>query len=151
MLLEVLIAMLIFALGVLGLVGLQANASKESSMAKYRADATLLANELVGEMWVSDRSYAGLSAKFASATPGPGYTAWLARVTATLPRVAEVPPTVTLTQISPLPSLLPGGATGPSDPVLTSSTQVNITIYWRQPADASTAAPHKLVLLTEIK
>jgi type IV pilus assembly protein PilV len=55
MLLEVLIALLIFALGVLGLVGLQARAARDSSQTKYRADATLLANDLLGQMWLTSR------------------------------------------------------------------------------------------------
>jgi type IV pilus assembly protein PilV len=44
MLLEALIAILIFSFGILGLVGLQANAINLSTDAKYRADAALLAN-----------------------------------------------------------------------------------------------------------
>ena len=46
MLLEALIAILIFSLGVLGIVGMQASAVKASRDAKYRADAGLLAARL---------------------------------------------------------------------------------------------------------
>lgn len=51
LLLEVLVALLIFAVGVLGVVGLQAAMTKAQSGAKYRGDAAYLAQELVGNMW----------------------------------------------------------------------------------------------------
>jgi type IV pilus assembly protein PilV len=54
MLLEALIAILIFSLGVLGLVGVQANAIRLSTDAKYRTEAVFLANELIGRLAVVD-------------------------------------------------------------------------------------------------
>ena len=51
MLLEVLIGVLIFSFGVLGLVGLQAAMSRAATVSKVRADASYLATELVGVMW----------------------------------------------------------------------------------------------------
>lgn len=50
-LLEVLVALLIFAFGVLGIVGLQAAMTKAQTGAKLRGDAALLAQELIGTMW----------------------------------------------------------------------------------------------------
>jgi len=150
MLLEVLIALLIFALGVLGLVGLQANAIKQSSQTKYRADATLLGNDLIGQMWVADRSFAGLSANFASANNGPSYLAWQARVTNALAGSTDYPPIVAIAQVNPLPALLAAGASAPSTG-LTSSNQVTITLRWKQPGEPAAGAPHRLVLVTEIK
>lgn len=50
MLLEAMIAILIFSLGVLGVVAMQAMAVSASRDAKYRADAALLADELLGKM-----------------------------------------------------------------------------------------------------
>ena len=76
MLLEVLIAILIFSFGILSIVGLQAVSIKGASEAKYRSDASFLANELIGQMWTErasiDTSYAAP-------------TAWATRVAATLP------------------------------------------------------------------
>lgn len=150
MLLEVLLALLIFSLGVLGLVGLQANAVKQSGQAKYRSDATLLTNDLIGEMWVSNRTFANLSTNFTSTSPGgANYTAWAQRVASTLP--GGLAPTVTLVQMNPLPMWTDAGATGASDPTLISSTQVTITIFWKSPSDPSNDAAHKLVTVTEIK
>ncbi|MBL8303768.1 MAG: pilus assembly protein PilV [Ideonella sp.] len=51
LLLEVLVALLIFAFGVLGIVGLQAAMTKAQSGSKYRGDAAYLAQELIGNMW----------------------------------------------------------------------------------------------------
>lgn len=50
-LLEALIAMLIFMLGVLGLIGLQTSMTSAQTDAKFRADAAYLASEVVGRMW----------------------------------------------------------------------------------------------------
>jgi len=50
-LIEVLIALLIFSLGFLGLAGLQARAMQYSVGAEDRSRAALMANELVSAMW----------------------------------------------------------------------------------------------------
>ena len=76
MLLEALIALLIFSFGILGIVGLQAASIRNGSEAKYRTDASFLANELIGQMW-TDRSNVGI----AYAVP----VDWASRVGATLP------------------------------------------------------------------
>lgn len=151
MLLEVLIALLIFALGVLGLVGLQANAVRQSSDTQHRAEAALLANELIGQMWVGNRTFAGLSAAFASNPAGPQYTAWLARVEQALPGASAFPPTVTLVQVPPLASIVNGAPVGPAPADLTPSTLVTVTLQWKAPGDPATDPPRNLVMNTEIK
>lgn len=50
-LIEVLIALLIFMIGILGIVGLQAKAIQFSVQAEDRSRAALLANDLVTAMW----------------------------------------------------------------------------------------------------
>lgn len=55
MLLEVLVAMLIFSIGVLGIVGLQASMTKAQTGSKFRADASFLAQRVIASMW-TDRS-----------------------------------------------------------------------------------------------
>lgn len=57
-LLEALIAILIFSLGILALVGLQANMLQNTSSSKYRADASYLAQQKLGLMW-ADPANAG--------------------------------------------------------------------------------------------
>lgn len=145
MMLEVLVALLVFALGVLGLVGLQATAVKQSGEAKYRSDAALLANELIGNVWAGNRTFAALQANVASANAGPQYAAWLARVSATLPGVAANPPTVVLQQIPPLPAVVAGG------PVLTPSVRMTVTVRWKAPGEDLGGQAHNVVMVTELK
>ncbi|MFC5521481.1 type IV pilus modification protein PilV [Polaromonas jejuensis] len=139
MLIEVLIALLIFSVGILGIVGLQASAVKAMSDAKYRSEAALLANELIGKMWVSDRTQATLQTAFASPN-GTAYLAWLGSASAkgtvlqTLPGagVQANPPTVTITPVvsTSLPSSL-----------------VTITIFWQAPNETSS---HNYVVVAQI-
>lgn len=150
LLLEVLIALLIFALGILGLVGLQANAVKQSSQSKFRADATLLANDLIGQMWITDRSYTTLNTGFTSAGAGGAqYNTWKARVLNALPGAATYPPQVSIVQVSPLDAIVAGAsavATG-----LTPSSRVTITMYWKAPGDPAGDPPHSFTLINQVK
>jgi type IV pilus assembly protein PilV len=61
-LLEALVSILIFSLGVLGLVAIQAQSIKAAKEVQFRTDAVFAANELLGRIWV-DRAnlatYAG--------------------------------------------------------------------------------------------
>lgn len=50
-LIEVLVAILIFSMGVLAIVGLQATMIKSTADAKYRADASYIAQARIGQMW----------------------------------------------------------------------------------------------------
>lgn len=53
---EVLVAILILSLGILGLLGLRGQAIRFQSDAAYRAQAAALADQLVSQMWV-DRDH----------------------------------------------------------------------------------------------
>jgi type IV pilus assembly protein PilV len=53
-LLEALIGILVFALGVLGIVGLQAASLKTTTDTTLRAEAVLAASQLLGQMWADD-------------------------------------------------------------------------------------------------
>ncbi len=137
MLLEALVAILVFALGVLALVGLQSLSIKQSSEAKYRADAVLLANELIGQMWVTDRSFATLDGQFK--TGQPAYQAWLNRITAnnTLPGVAANPPDVAVAQVA-------GTAVPPSN-------RVTVTVSWKAPNEPAGDPAHAVTVVAEMK
>ena len=52
LLLEVLISILIFSFGILGLVGLQAVSTQNSASAENRSIAANLANDMVSQMWL---------------------------------------------------------------------------------------------------
>ncbi len=51
MLIEALIAILLFSIGILAVVGLQGAMTKTQSAAKFRGDAAYLASEAIGAMW----------------------------------------------------------------------------------------------------
>lgn len=51
MLLEVLIGLLIFSMGILGVIGLQAATISGTMDAKYRSDAAFLASQILAQMW----------------------------------------------------------------------------------------------------
>ena len=73
MLLEALIAVLIFSLGILAVIALQAVAIKLTGDAKYRTDATLMANRdyMDGLMDISDQLGAWIEAAQASGALSP--------------------------------------------------------------------------------
>jgi len=123
MLLEALIAILIFSLGILTVVALQATSIKLTGDAKYRTNATLLANQLIGQMWVSPGDVAALKASFE--TGGTAYNAWLADVTSPegLPGVVAASAGVTSTLPTVTVDATPGATAG----------QVTITLFWRTP------------------
>lgn len=58
-LLEALITVLIFSIGILGVVGLQAAKIKDTSDAKYRLDSSYIAQQRVGEMWADPNNLDG--------------------------------------------------------------------------------------------
>jgi type IV pilus assembly protein PilV len=60
-LLEALIAVLLFSLGVLALAGLQTAMIKNTDDAKYRAEATFVAQQKLGEIWANTRNFASLA------------------------------------------------------------------------------------------
>jgi type IV pilus assembly protein PilV len=60
-LLESLIAILIFSMGVLALVGLQAAMIKNTSDAKYRVEAMFIAQQKLGEIWANASNFVNLA------------------------------------------------------------------------------------------
>lgn len=82
-LMEALVAMLVFALGILGMVGMQATMAREQTAAKLRSDAAYLASELVGTMWGDIPNLAQYGAGNCNS-----YTRcsdWINKVSATMP------------------------------------------------------------------
>lgn len=139
MLLESLIAILIFSMGILAIVGLQATSIKLSTDAKYRSEASLLANQLIGQMWVSDRTAATLQTSFqgGNGTNGALYSAWLASsVQTTLPGVsAATLPLSTLPTVEVLTNVASAG-------------QVTVTLYWQAPSESTR---HNYTAIAQIK
>jgi type IV pilus assembly protein PilV len=142
MLIEALIAILIFSIGILAVVGMQATAIKNVTDAKVRSDAGFLANELMSRIWTD----AGNIALYAYPGSGPvparlgipigvtgGPQGWIGRVNTVLPGSTTLPPIVTVTGGTPL-----GG-------------QVQITVRWQLPEEASQGLPpHQHTMLASI-
>lgn len=59
--LEALIAVVIFSFGMLGLAGLQAAMVKNTSDAKFRAEATFIAQQKLGEIWTDASNHGNLA------------------------------------------------------------------------------------------
>lgn len=139
MLIEALIALLIFSIGILGIVGLQSSAVTASSDAKYRSEAALLANELIGSMWASDRTQANLQTAFASPN-GVAYQNW-----AYVGGLSGSPGTTTAPAVGTVFKTLPGAMANPPTVVIVSSgtatlvptSIVTITIFWQAPNDTA--------------
>jgi len=135
MLIEALIAILIFSIGILGIVGLQATAVQQSSDARYRSQAAELAQRLLGRMWTGDRTTTTLQTNYSCdappcSSPGTGYAAWLADVSGALPGVA------TDTSLQPAVTIDSAGV-------------VILTLYWRQPSDDA-ASRHQYQVQSQI-
>lgn len=87
MLIEVLVSVLIFSVGVLSLVGLQAAMTRAQTEAKVRADAANLATELVGMMWADAANLEGYQDAACPSTPQ--CAAWMNKAALMLPGLSS--------------------------------------------------------------
>jgi type IV pilus assembly protein PilV len=114
-LLECLMALLIFSVGLLGLLGLEARVMNISVDSENRGRAALLASEIASQMWLNN-----------TVTPGTAdYTALLARVT------------------DQTQGGLPGGIPPSVVPVAGTTNAADITITWQETSDPA-ATPSTL-------
>jgi type IV pilus assembly protein PilV len=72
-LLEALVAILIFAFGILGIVGLQAQAIRNTNDLQFRSEAIHIANAAVGRMWTMNRTQIKASFEGDKGTGGDAY------------------------------------------------------------------------------
>jgi len=96
MLIEALVAILIFSIGILAVVGMQAVAIKDVTAAKYRSEAAFLAQELLAQMW-TDNGNINTYAFTGAGAPPAKIQLWVNKVQSRLPDGANQPPSVTLT------------------------------------------------------
>jgi len=135
-LIEVMIALLVFMFGVMGLMAVQGNAVRFSSDAQQRADATFLADQLLGRMLISDpatiAAFDHHGTGTAKCAPVGGASAnavvleWLDEVANLLPKAAE-----NLQQVAVNP------ATG----------EVRIRLCWQQGDDPA----RELVIINQVQ
>ncbi len=76
-LLEALIGILIFGLGILGIVGLQAASLRTTSDSSLRAEAVLAANQLIGQMWTDDEANLSIYSDAVNGQPYKDFAALL--------------------------------------------------------------------------
>lgn len=87
-LLEVLVAILLFTLGVLALIGLQASLTRAQTEAQIRGDASALASEIIGQMWGDLRNLSNYDGDACAETAS--CKAWQDKVASSLPSGAGV-------------------------------------------------------------
>jgi type IV pilus assembly protein PilV len=131
-LVEALIAILLFSLGILGVVATQARSVQMLSEATLRSQAAQHATDLIAEMWLTDP--AQREALYASASASPvRYQAWKLRLESgsrALPGAADAPPQVVVNTIqTPYSSLSVGSQT---------VSAVTVTIFWTPPGAGTT-------------
>jgi len=133
MLLEALISVLIFSAGILAFVSMQATAIRDTAEAKYRADASFLANQIIGRMWVDRANLASYAHRPGGQVCNPNGTVsgnanvstWLASVAGTLP----------------------GAVATSQQIVIGANNVVTVSVCWRRGA----APPHNLVVTAQIQ
>ncbi len=126
-LLEALVAILIFSIGIIALMGLQAASIKNSIDAKYRADAAYLANQIIGQMWVNrsnidsytHRPNGAVCAPTGSDSTLADVTAWLAQTASALPGATSSKQQIIVT--TPLPN----------------TRLVTVAVCWQGPQETS--------------
>ena len=138
MLLEALLGILLFSVGILGLIGLQGVSIKNTTEARYRSEAAYLANQIVGRMWVDRANLASYALTSSTTACNASSTAalqqWLCQVEASLPGITTA------------------AATRPTIAVATDT--VTVTMHWRVGGINSAVTDgsdiRKFVLITRI-
>jgi type IV pilus assembly protein PilV len=123
MLIEALVGILIFSIGILALIGMQGAAMRNTNDAKYRSEAAFLVNEIIGRMWVEDLTVpANLQAYDTDSGAHAVRDAWEQRVERALPGV-DVANNVNRPRI---------------DYVLVgASNELTVTVLWQQPGEST--------------
>jgi type IV pilus assembly protein PilV len=159
-LLEALIAILVFSLGILGMIAMGGAAIASQSDAQYRTDATTFANEIAskialnvdstsppGSIQASLQAFAHQPIVASSAFPcdfsgaastSPLVTGWINEVIGGVPGVPGLP-----------------GATNISESIAVDTSQpmystVTVTICWQPPSASALASPHRQVLVSYV-
>lgn len=145
-LIDAMIAILIFSVGILGMVALQGSAVEMTGGANYRINAAMLADHVIAQMWATDPTQ--IQALFAGSggendsSGGTNYVTWAKSIDCTAKTAAT--------------SCLPGAKANPPSIVVAPQTvsssgntqyQVTVTVYWQAPSDSSV---HKYVSVTAI-
>lgn len=140
-LLEALIAFLIFSMGLLGVIGLQATAINNTLDARYRSDAAFLANQIIAQMWAD--------AQANTATVPPTYS--LKTTYACNPCTKANGNANTQAWVSQIQTgFLPGVTDMANQPIIAiAGNQVTVTMRWQSPQGDK--KNHSYITRTEIQ
>jgi type IV pilus assembly protein PilV len=131
MLIEALVGILIFAVGIIALMGLQSAAITNTIEAKFRSDAAFFANQIIGKMWVDRANVVNLSydTTNAGASGNAELQAWKTAVQNTLPQAT--------------------GALSPTVRIVNSNAgyDVTVTVFWQKPGQADS---HKFMTVARL-
>ncbi|MDP4028237.1 MAG: hypothetical protein Q8P42_04625 [Gallionella sp.] len=131
--LEALISILIFSIGILALVGMQATAINNVADTKYRSTAGFLANQIVGTVWATRLNTINANASNVMiANPDPTFAC----------NPCDSANGNTYTQAwatSGVAAELPNGTAS----IAISGAAVTVTVSWLPPTAASGATPHR--------
>jgi type IV pilus assembly protein PilV len=129
MLLEALMGILIFSIGILAILGMQGVAMRTTIDAKYRSEAGFLANEVIGTMWVDQANLANYATASLTCPTSPPHVPrpcdWINRVKTALPQDTTTP-----------------GNTAPI--IVVNGRQVTVTVRWMRPGE-TTVSNHEAV------
>lgn len=137
LLLEALIAFLIFSMAILGVIGLQATAINNTLDARYRSDAAFLANQIIAQIWTDADSTTSPSVIKASYACAPCKS-----------NNGNANTRDWVTQIQS--GFLPGVTDAANQPSIEiAGNQVTVTLRWQAPQGQQQA--HNYVTKTEIR
>lgn len=142
MLLEGLIAILIFSVGILALVGMQAISIKNTAEAKYRADAAFLANQILGRMWAD--APANLASYAHNPATGAGTCVFGGGASANANVIAWLGASGTGGTVI---DTLPGATSALQQIAIGAGNLVTVSICWQKPNET---VPHRHVVVAQI-
>jgi type IV pilus assembly protein PilV len=133
MLIEALIGILIFSIGILALVGMQGTAIKNTIDARYRSEASFLATQIVGQMWIDMPNLGNYDTDVGGAYAQRDN--WVNTVAATLPGITiggARTPTINV---------------GPDVGLGLADREVRVQVQWQQPGETAT---RQVIILNRI-
>lgn len=140
LLIETLVSLLLFSIGIVSIVSMQAASVSYAGDAKYRSDAAFFAEQIVGMMWADQRSnlmsYAhnasgSVCAFSGTASSNIAVANWIGS--------SDTPGTIA--------SALPGTINAYHQIKIDTGNKVKVVICWKTPKDAS---PRHYELVTQI-
>lgn len=132
MLLEALVGILIFSVGILALVGMQASMIRATTDVRNRSEASFLANQIIGRMWLDRTNLA----TYAHRPTGGGTTCDPTGADSTNATVTAWLASFTTAGQS---TYLPGATTAKQQIIVNTASNnlVTVRICWQSPTDAS--------------